>query len=181
VTHMLKTNTIERTESEKAALGVLNGNGGTQNGLQTAEQVYCPVHGVVKAVWGQCERCFDEGLQDWDATRIAKSLIPSWTGINPDGRQVIVTRVRDALDAVQKIGQYKNSAAIVLIIWDTLVTALDNGKIGPSWGLQSLNAEAHADDDVQICAICNCEFYGTWGDEKLCDECYRREYGPFGR
>jgi septal ring factor EnvC (AmiA/AmiB activator) len=37
---MLKTNTIERTEREKAALSVLNGNGGTQSGLQTASSLY---------------------------------------------------------------------------------------------------------------------------------------------
>jgi len=172
----------ERGQTERnEALSALNGNGNGTQSLEVAETVYCPVHGHVKAVWGQCERCFDEGLQDWDATRIAKELIPSWTGINPDGRQVIVARVHDALDAVQKISQYKNSDAIVLIVWDSVVTALDNGRIGPSWGLHSLNAEAHADADVQICAICNCEFQGTWGDEKLCDECYRREYGPFWR
>jgi hypothetical protein len=179
VTQMLKTLEAKRTESEKA-LGLNGIEIGTQS-LGRTEQVYCGKHGVVKGFHGECEECFDEGLQDWDATRIAKSLIPSWTGINPDGRQVIVARVRDALEAVQKISQYKNSDAIVLIVWDTLVTALDNGKIGPSWGLHSLNAEAHADSDIQICAICNCEFRGTWGDEKLCDECYRREYGPFGR
>jgi hypothetical protein len=132
------TNTIERTEREKAALSLAFGNGHAQNGLQTAEQVYCPVHGTVKAVWGQCERCFDEGLQDWDATRVAKLLIPAWTGIDVTGRQVIVARVRDALDAVQKIGQYKNSDAIVLIVWDSLVTALDGGKIGPNWTLGEL-------------------------------------------
>jgi hypothetical protein len=174
------TNTIERTEQK--ALSALNvtGNGAAQS-LEVAETVYCEKHGVVKGFHGECERCFDEGLQDFDATRIAKSLIPDWTGIKTDGRQVIVARVHDALDAVQKISQYKNSDALVLIVWDTLVTALDNGRIGPSWGLQSLNAEAHDDDDVQICAICNCEFYGTWGDEELCPECYRREHGPFWR
>jgi hypothetical protein len=96
------------------------------------------VHGVVKAVWGQCELCFDAGLQDWDATRVAKLLIPSWTGIDVTGRQVIVARVNDALDAVQKIGQYKNSDAIVLLVWDSLVTPLDNGKIGLSWTLGEL-------------------------------------------
>jgi hypothetical protein len=134
---MLKTLQSERTE-QRAALSVLNGNGGTQSGLGLTETVYCPTHGTVKAVWGQCERCFDEGLADWDATRIAKSLIPSWTGINPDGRQVIVARVHDALDAVQAISRYKNSDAIVLIVWDSLVTPLDNGKIGLSWTLGEL-------------------------------------------
>jgi hypothetical protein len=183
---MLKLQATERTE--KKALGVAcgNGNGAAAQGFgNLTETVYCPTHGTVKAVWGQCERCFEEGLQDWDATRIAKELIPSWTGINPDGRQVIVTRVRDALDAVQKISQYKNSDAIVLIVWDSVVTALDKGRIGPSWGLHSISAVAddaeRVDNDIQICAICNCEFQGTWGDEKLCDECYRREYGPFWR
>jgi hypothetical protein len=172
----------ERGQTERnEALSALNGNGNGTQSLEVAETVYCEKHGVVKGFHGECERCFDEGLQDFDATRIAKSLIPDWTGIKTDGRQVIVARVHDALDAVQKISQYKNSDALVLIVWDSLVTALDNGKIGPSWGLQSLNAEAHADADVQICAICNCEFQGTWGDEELCDECYRREYGPFWR
>jgi hypothetical protein len=180
---MLKTLEAKRTETEKA-LGLNGIEIGTQS-LEVAEQVYCEKHGVVKGFHGECERCFDEGLQDWDATRIAKELIPDWTGIKTDGRQVIVARVHDALDAVQKISQYKNSDAIVLIVWDTLVTALDNGKIGPSWGLQSISAVAddaeRVDNDIQICAICNCEFYGTWGDEELCDECYRREYGPFWR
>jgi hypothetical protein len=172
----------ERGQTERnEALSALNGNGNGTQSLEVAETVYCEKHGVVKGFHGECERCFDEGLQDFDATRIAKSLIPDWTGIKTDGRQVIVARVHDALDAVQKISQYKNSDALVLIVWDTLVTALDNGRIGPSWGLQSLNAEAHADADVQICAICNCEFYGTWGDEELCPECYRREHGPFWR
>jgi hypothetical protein len=176
---MLKTLEAKRTETEKA-LGLNGIEIGTQS-LEVAEQVYCEKHGVVKGFHGECERCFEEGLQDWDATRIAKELIPDWTGIKTDGRQVIVARVHDALDAVQKISQYNNSDAIVLIVWDSVVTALDKGRIGPSWGLHSLNAEAHADADVQICAICNCEFQGTWGDEKLCDECYRREYGPFWR
>jgi hypothetical protein len=31
---------------------------------------------------------------------------------------------------VQKISQYKNSDALVLIAWDSLVTALDNGASG---------------------------------------------------
>jgi len=181
---MLKLEATKRTESEKAALG-LNGNGHAQNGLEVAETVYCGKHGVVKGFHGECERCFDEGLQDWDATRVAKLMIPDWTGIKTDGRQVIVARVRDALEAVQKIGQYKNSDALVLIVWDSLVTALDSGKIGPSWGLHSISAVAddaeRVDNDIQICAICNCEFYGTWGDEELCPECYRREYGPFWR
>jgi hypothetical protein len=172
----------ERGQTERnEALSALNGNGNGTQSLEVAETVYCEKHGVVKGFHGECERCFDEGLQDFDATRVAKELIPSWTGIDVTDRQVIVARVRDALDAVQKISQYKNSDALVLLVWDSLVTALDNGRIGPSWGLHSLNAEAHADADVQICAICNCEFQGTWGDEELCDECYRREYGPFWR
>jgi hypothetical protein len=177
---MLKLQATERTETKKA-LSVA-GNGAAAQGLgNLAETVYCPTHGTVKTVWGQCERCFEEGLQDFDATRIAKELIPSWTGIKTDGRQIIVTRVHDALEAVQKIGQYKNSDAIVLVVWDSLVTALDNGKIGPSWTVHSLNVEAHDDDDVQICAICNTEFRGIEGDERLCPDCYRKENGPFWR
>jgi hypothetical protein len=176
----------ERGQTERnEALSALNGiEIGTQS-LGRTEQVYCGKHGVVKGFHGECEECFDEGLEDWDATRVAKELIPDWTGIKTDGRQVIVACVRDALDAVQKILQYKNSDALVLIVWDSLVTALNNGRIGPSWSLQSISAVAddagRVDNDIQICAICNCEFYGTWGDEELCPECYRREYGPFWR
>jgi hypothetical protein len=133
---MLKTLTAERTENAKA-LSALNGTGAAQS-LGRTEQVYCTEHGVVKAVWGQCELCFDAGLADWDATRIAKSLIPSWTGIDVTGRQVIVARVRDALDAVQAISRYKNSDAIVLIVWDSVITALDGGHIGPNWTLGEL-------------------------------------------
>jgi hypothetical protein len=83
--------------------------------------------------------CIDAGWLDWDATRIAKSLIPDWVGIKTDGRQVIVTRVHDALDAVQAISRYKNSDAIVLIVWDSVVTPLDNGKIGLSWTLRDVS------------------------------------------
>jgi hypothetical protein len=130
------TNTLkDRTEIK--ALSALNGNGLAQ-GLGLTEQVYCERHGVVNSWHGECELCLDEGYRDWDATRVAKLLIPSWTGINPDGRQVIVARVNDALDAVEKIGQYKNSDAIVLLIWDSLVTALDGGHIGPNWTLGEL-------------------------------------------
>jgi hypothetical protein len=132
---MLKTNTIERTEREKAALSVLNGNGSAQSGLEVAETVYCEKHGVVNSWHGQCEECLDAGWLDWDATRVAKLLIPDWTGIKTDGRQVIVTRVGDALDAVQKISQYKHSNALVLIVWNSVVTPLDSGKIGLSWTL----------------------------------------------
>jgi len=159
------TNTAERTEREKAALSVLNGNGGTQSGLEVAEQVYCAKHGVVNGWHGECELCLDEGYRDWDATRVAKSLIPDWTGINPDGRQVIVARVRDALDAVQKIGQYKNSDALVLIIWDSLVTPLDNGKIGLSWTL----GEVAETLDVE-CARCTQPFTPV-ADERVCESC----------
>jgi hypothetical protein len=134
---MLKTLTAERAETKKA-LSALNGiEIGTQS-LGSDGLVYCEIHGFVKSAWGQCSECFDEGLQDWDATRVAKELIPAWTGINPDGRQVIVARVRDALDAVQKIGQYKNSDAIVLLIWGSVITPLENGKIGISWTLGEL-------------------------------------------
>jgi len=80
----------------------------------------------------------DAGWLDFDATRVAKLLIPSWTGINPDGRTVFVARVRDAVEAVEKISLYKNSDALVLIIWDSVVTALDNGRIGPNWTLGEL-------------------------------------------
>jgi hypothetical protein len=168
---MINTLTAERAE-QRAALSVLNGNGGTQSGLGLTEQVYCPVHGVVKTVWGQCETCFDEGLADWDATRVAKELIPDWTGINPDGRQVIVARVRDALDAVQKISQYKNSDAIVLIVWDSLVTALDGGKIGPNWTVSDVSEIL----DVE-CVRC-CQPFVPIDDEQLCEQCSLAEYGP---
>jgi hypothetical protein len=132
------TNTLKERTEQKAALSLAFGNGSTPSGLEAAEQVYCPTHGVVKAVWGQCETCFDEGLQDFDATRIAKLLIPAWTGIKTDGRTVIVARVRDAVEAIEKISLYKNSDALVLLIWDSLVTALDNGRIGPNWTLGGL-------------------------------------------
>jgi hypothetical protein len=132
---MTNTLTIERTENGKA-LG-LNGNGKAQS-LGRTEQVYCPTHGHVKAVWGQCSECVDAGWLDFDATRIAKSLIPAWTGIDVTGRQVIVARVRDAVEAVEKISLYKNSDALVLIVWDSVVTALDNGRIGPNWTLGEL-------------------------------------------
>jgi hypothetical protein len=135
---MLKTlQATERTEREKAALE-LNGNGSAQNGLRIAEKAYCEKHGLVKSAWGQCSECLDEGYRDFDATRVAKLLIPSWTGIKTDGRQVIVARVRDALDAVQAISRYKNSDAIVLIVWDSVITALDGGRIGPNWTLGEL-------------------------------------------
>jgi len=129
--------TLERTETKKA-LGL---NGISTQSHEVAEQVYCDRHGLVKSAWGHCEECFDEGYRDWDATRIAKTLIPDWTGLNVEGRQVIVAPVRDALDAIQTIGQYKNSNALVLIIWDTLVTALDHGKIGPHWTLGAADFE----------------------------------------
>jgi len=131
------TNTIERTE-QRAALGTAFGKESTQNGLEAAEQVYCPVHGTVKSAWGQCSECLDEGYLDFDATRVAKLLIPSWVGLDVTNRKVFVARVRDALDAVQKIGQYKNSDAIVLLIWGSVITPLENGKIGISWTLGEL-------------------------------------------
>jgi hypothetical protein len=133
---MTNTLTAERTETKKALS--VNGNGNGTQSLGSDGLVYCETHGFVKSAWGQCSECFDEGLQDWDATRIAKSLIPDWTGIKTDGRQVIVARVNDALDAVQKIGQYKNSDAIVLLVWDSVITPLDNGKIGISWTLRDV-------------------------------------------
>jgi len=167
---MNSTLTAERTEMGKALSHA--GNGAAAQGLEVAEQVYCPVHGTVKAVWGQCETCFDEGLADWDATRIAKSLIPSWTGINPDGRQVIVARVHDALDAVQKIGQYKNSDAIVLLIWDSVITPLDGGKIGLSWTVSDVSEIL----DVE-CFACGQPF-APIDDEMLCEACWLAENGP---
>ena len=129
---MLKTIEREQIGTEKA-LSLENGIE-AQSPLLT-ERVYCDRHGVVKSYNGHCETCFDAGYRDWDATRVAKLLIPDWTGIETDGRQVIVSPVRDALEAIQAIGQYKNSDAIVLIVWDTLVTALDHDKIGPNWTL----------------------------------------------
>jgi hypothetical protein len=51
----------------------------------------------------ECEECVDAGWLDFDATRVAKLLIPDWTGIKTDGRKVFVARVRDALEAVEKI------------------------------------------------------------------------------
>jgi hypothetical protein len=169
---MLKTleATIERTETGKA-LSALNGNGLAQS-LGRTEQVYCPTHGVVKGWHNECELCLDAGWLDFDATRIAKSLIPSWTGINPDGRQVIVARVRDALDAVQKIGQYKNSDAIVLLVWDSVVTALDNGKIGPNWTVSDVSEIL----DVE-CVRC-CQPFTPVDDEQLCEHCSLAENGP---
>jgi hypothetical protein len=58
---MLKTNTIERTEREKAALGVLNGNGGTQNGLQTASSLYRRIAALASAL-GRIERELSDSL-----------------------------------------------------------------------------------------------------------------------
>jgi hypothetical protein len=130
------TNTI--VTNEKAALE-LNGNVSAQNGLQSDGLVYCTEHGVVNSWHGQCLECVDTGWLDFDATRIAKELIPDWTGIKTDGRQVIVTRVRDALDAVQAISRYKHSNALVLIAWGSVITALDNGRIGPNWTLRDVS------------------------------------------
>jgi len=176
---MLKTlEATKRAETEKA-LSALNGNGLAQS-LEVAETVYCGKHGVVKGFHGECELCFDEGLADWDATRIAKSLIPDWVGLDVTGRQVIVARVRDALDAVEKIGQYKNSDAIVLLVWDTLVTALDKGRIGPSWTVQSLNAVTESADEILEveCAHCAQPFEPVYGNEQVCNSCWLAENGP---
>ena len=164
----------ERTEER--ALGLLNGNGvSTQSLEERTDTLYCSTHGAAKGYHGYCELCYDDGYRDWDATRIAKELIPSWTGINVDGRQVIVTRVRDALDAVQAISRYKNADALVLLIWDTLVTALDRGRIGPSWTLNGAEDDA---DEERECARCCQTFRPIWGDEKLCDACWLAENGP---
>ena len=163
----------ERTE-EKAL--ELNGNGfSTQSLEERTDTVYCQTHGLVKSYNGHCELCYDEGYRDWDATRIAKELIPSWTGINVDGRTVIVTRVRDALDAVQAISRYKNADALVLLIWGNLVTLLDRGRIGPHWTLPHTEDDA---DDFVTCARCGQDFRPLMGDERVCDECYRIENGP---
>jgi hypothetical protein len=108
----------------------------------------------------------DEGWLDFDATRIAKLLIPDWVGIDVTGRQVIVARVRDAVEAVEKISLYKNSDAIVLIVWDSLVTALDKGRIGPSWTVQSL------DEILEVeCVACGQPFAQTWRNEQICESC----------
>jgi hypothetical protein len=126
----------ERTKNGKA----LSVNGieiGTQS-LESDGLVYCEIHGFVKSAWGQCEECFDAGLRDFDATRIAKLLIPSWVGLDVTGRQVILARVHDAVEAVEKISLYKNSDAIVLVIWGSVITPLENGKIGLSWTLGKL-------------------------------------------
>jgi hypothetical protein len=157
------TNTI--VTNEKAALGTAFGNGHAQNGLEVAEQVYCEKHGLVNGWHGQCEECLDEGFRDFDATRIAKSLIPDWTGIKTDGRKVFVARVRDAVEAVEKISLYKNSDAIVLLVWGTLVTPLDSGKIGLSWTLGEVSEIL----DVE-CARCTQPFTPI-ADERVCESC----------
>jgi hypothetical protein len=177
---MLKTLQAERTEKGKALSLTENGVEAQSLGNGQAQIAYCERHGSVKAVWDQCELCFDEGLQDWLAVQSVKSLIPSWVGINPDGRQVIVTPVKDALDAVEKIGQYKNSDAIVLLVWDTLVTALDKGRIGPSWTVQSLNAVTESADEILEveCAHCAQPFEPVYGNEQVCNSCWLAENGP---
>jgi len=157
------TNTI--VTNEKAALGTAFGKESTQNGLQIAGQVYCEKHGLVNGWHGQCEECLDEGFRDFDATRIAKSLIPSWTGIKTDGRKVFVARVRDAVEAVEKISLYKNSDAIVLLVWDSVVTALDGGKIGPNWTVSDVSEIL----DVE-CARCTQPFTPI-ADERVCESC----------
>jgi hypothetical protein len=161
------TNTLkERTQNEKA-LG-LNRNGlNTQSlGNGQAGTVYCPTHGLVKGWHNECELCVDAGWLDFDATRVAKLLIPSWTGINPDGRTVIVARVRDAVEAVEKISLYKNSDALVLLIWDSLVTALDGGHIGPNWTLSEVAETLEVE-----CVACGQPFAQTWGNEQICESC----------
>jgi len=178
---MLKLETLERTERTEngKALSVIgNGNGSTtaQSLESWTAQLYCERHGVVKSYNGHCELCYDEGYRDWVAVQSAKELIPSWTGIEPNGRTVIVTRVRDALEAVEKIGQYKNADALVLIIWDTLVTALDRGRIGPSWTLPENGSED--DSDFVTCARCGQDFRPLMGDERVCESCWRIENGP---
>jgi hypothetical protein len=177
---MLKTLEAKRTEKGKALSLTENGVEAQSLGNGQAGIVYCPTHGLVKGWHNECELCVDAGWLDFDATRVAKELIPSWVGINPDGRQVIVARVRDALDAVEKIGQYKNSDAIVLLVWDTLVTALDNGRIGPSWTVQSLNAVTESADEILEveCAHCAQPFEPVYGNEQVCNSCWLAENGP---
>jgi hypothetical protein len=172
------TNTI--AASEKAALSLAFGKESTQNGLEVVETVYCAEHGLVKGWHGQCSECIDAGWLDFDATRVAKLLIPSWTGIDVTGRQVIVARVRDAVEAVEKISLYKNSDAIVLLIWDSLVTTLDNGEIGPSWTVQSLNAVTESADEILEveCAHCAQPFEPVYGNEQVCNSCWLAENGP---
>ena len=174
---MLKLETLERTErTEEKALG-LNGNGVSAQSLtDRTEQVYCSTHGVVKSYHSRCELCFDEGYRDWVAVQSVKSLIPDWVGLDVSNRTVIVAPVSDALDAVQTISRYKNSDAIVLVLWDTLITALDRGRIGPSWVMNGA-VDADADEEIE-CARCCQPFRPTWGDEKLCDSCYLAENGP---
>ena len=167
---MLKT--LEK-RTEKA---LSNEIGMVTQSLDATEQVYCATHGFVKAVWGHCEECVDQGCRDWDATRIAKTLIPSWVGLDVSNRTVIVAPVKDALDAVQAISRYKNADELILVVWDTLVTALDRGRIGPSWTLPENGSED--DSDFVTCARCGQDFRPTFGDERVCDECYRIENGP---
>jgi hypothetical protein len=76
-----------------------------------------------------------------------------------------VARVGDALDAVQKISQYKNSDALVLLVWDTLITALDGGKIGPNWTLREVSETL----DVE-CGQC-CQPFTPIADERVCESC----------
>jgi hypothetical protein len=83
-----------------------------------------------------------------------------------------VARVGDALDAVQKISQYKNSDALVLLVWDTLITALDGGKIGPNWTVSDVSETL----DVE-CVRC-CQPFTPIDDEQLCEQCSLAEYGP---
>jgi chromosome segregation ATPase len=58
---MLKTLEAKRTEREKAALGVLNGNGGTQNGLRTAQSLYRQMAALASAL-GRIERELRDSL-----------------------------------------------------------------------------------------------------------------------
>jgi hypothetical protein len=56
------TNTLkERTEREKAALSVLNGNGGTQSGLQTASALYRQIAALASEL-GRIERELNESI-----------------------------------------------------------------------------------------------------------------------
>ena len=131
---MLKTLELkDRTETKKAP--------SLENGVEAqslngqAPIVYCRKHGLASSFYGECELCIDEGWQDFDATRVARLLIPTWLGLDVTERQVIVAEVKDAVGAVEAIGRYKNAEALVLVKWGNVVTVLDHGRIGPSYAV----------------------------------------------
>jgi hypothetical protein len=61
---------------------------------------------------------------------------------------------------------YKNSDAIVLLVWDSLVTALDGGQIGPNWTLSEVAETLEVE-----CVACGQPFAQTWGNEQICESC----------